>query len=73
VRLFPKSLSDVEYIDLEALPPDHFIACLMQLTVMAAAERNGELVADFETKRSGLRKPQVMRVTGLPPADEAGL
>ena len=45
----------------------------MQLTVMAAAERNGELIADFKADGSGLGKPQVMRIRGLPPADEAGL
>ena len=45
----------------------------MQLPVMTAAERDGELVADFETEGSGLGKPQVMRIGGLPPADETGL
>src|ERR1022692_1205688 len=28
VRLFPKSLGDVECIDLEILPPSDFVACL---------------------------------------------
>ena len=45
----------------------------MQLAMMTAAERHGELVADFETERSGLGKPQVMRVGWLPAADETGL
>ena len=45
----------------------------MQLPMMTAAERDGELVADFEAERSGLRKPQVMRIGRLPAADEAGL
>ena len=45
----------------------------MQLPMMTAAERYGELVADFETERSGLCKPQVMRVGRLPAADQAGL
>ena len=45
----------------------------MQLPVMTAAERNGELVADFETEGSGLGEPQVMRVGWLPATDEAGL
>ena len=40
---------------------------------MNAAERDGELVADFKTEGSRLGKSQVVRVTGLPPADEAGL
>jgi len=45
----------------------------MQLPVMTAAERHGELVADFETEGSGLSEPQVMGVGWLPPADETGL
>ena len=45
----------------------------MQLPMMTAAERNGEFVADFKANGSGLGKPQVMRVAGLPAADEAGL
>ena len=45
----------------------------MQLPMMTAAERNGELVADFEAEGSGLGKPQMMRIGWLPAADEAGL
>ena len=73
MRLFPKSLGDRQRIDIEILPPDHLIAGLMQLPMMTAAERDGELVADFETEGSGLRKPQVMRIGWLPAADQAGL
>ena len=40
---------------------------------MTAAERYGELVADLETQRSGLRKPQMMRIGRLPATDQAGL
>ena len=39
----------------------------MQLPMMTAAERDGELVADFETERSGLGKAQVMRIARLRP------
>jgi hypothetical protein len=34
----------------------------MQLPVMAAAQRHGELIADFETDGSGLGKAQMVRV-----------
>ena len=54
-------------------PPGDFIAGLVQLAVMPAAERDGELVADLEAQGSGLGKPQVMRIGRLPAADEAGL
>ena len=69
-----QSLSgDLQRFDVEVFPPGHFIAGLMQLPVMTAAERNGELVADFKADGSGLGKPQMMRVAGLPAADETGL
>ena len=68
-RLLPQSLGDRERVDIEGLPPDYFIAGLMQLPVMATAEWHSELVADFETERSGLRKPQVMRIGRLSAAD----
>ena len=73
VRLLPKPLGHWQCIDFQTLPPGHFIAGLIHLPVMTAAERYGELVADFETQRSGLRKPQMMRIGWLPAADQAGL
>jgi hypothetical protein len=44
----PKTIGDLERIDLKILPPCHFIASLMQLSMMAATERHGEFIADFE-------------------------
>ena len=41
--------------------------------MMTAAKGYGELVADFEAERPGLRKPQVMRIGRLPAADQARL
>ena len=41
--------------------------------MMSTAERDGELIADFEPQGSGLGKPQMMRIGWLPAADEAGL
>ena len=73
MAFLPKSLGNWQGVDVEALPPGHFIASLMQLTMMTAAERNSEFVADFETQGSGLRKPQVMRIGWLSATDEAGL
>ena len=73
MRLLPQSLGDRQGIDFEIPPPSHFIAGLMQLAVMTAAEGYSELVADFETQRPWLGKPQVMRIGRLPAADETGL
>ena len=69
MRLLPKRLGDLQRLDVEPLPPGDFIAGLMQLPVMTAAERNGELVADLEADGSGLGKAQVMRIGWLPAAD----
>ena len=41
--------------------------------MVSAAERDGELIADFTTERPALREPQVVRIAGLPSADQAGL
>ena len=71
--LLPQVLGDRQCVDLDALPPGNFVARLMQLPVMAAAQRYGELVADLQADGSGLREPQVMRIGGLSAADEAGL
>ena len=69
-RLLPKPLGNWQGIDVEAFPPSHLIAGLMQLPMMTSAKGHGEFVADFETQRSGLRKPQVMRIGWLPAANE---
>ena len=45
----------------------------MQLPMVPAAERHRELIADFEADCPGLGKPQVMRIAGLPAADQARL
>ena len=71
--LIPKRFGDLQRLDVELLPPSHLIARLMQLPVIAAAERNGELVADFKPDSSRLRKPQVMRVGRLAATYETGL
>ena len=72
-RLFPQPLGDHQRVDVDRLPPSHLIASQMKLPMMTAAERDGELVADFETQGSRLRKPQVMRIGRLPAANQAGL
>jgi hypothetical protein len=62
MRLLPQSLGDLEWFDVEFLPPGELVAGLMQLTVMPAAEGNSELIAHFQPNGSGLREAQVMRV-----------
>ena len=73
MALLPKTVSCLESIDPQALPPGLLIAGLMQLPVMPAAKRHGELITDLKTDRPRLRKPQMMRIGRLPPADQARL
>ena len=60
-------------VDFELLPPGNFISGLMELPVVAPAERNGEFIADLEPQCAGLRKAQMMGVAGMPSANQAGL
>ena len=41
--------------------------------MMCAAEWDREFVADLEAETTGLRKPQMMGIAGLAPANEASL
>ena len=45
----------------------------MNLTVMRAAQRHRELIAYLATERTGLHKPQMMRIRRTPTANQAGL
>ena len=73
MAFFPKPLGDLERVDSKIVPPGDFTASLVQLSMVAATERNGELIADFEAQGSRLRKLQVMRIRRLTPTDEACL
>lgn len=74
-RLLPQILGDQKRIDIAVnrLPPFGFIAGLVQLTMMGAAERNGELIAHFEPQRAGLGKAQVMGIRGGAAAEQTRL
>ncbi|MGB8558085.1 MAG: hypothetical protein WCD62_06485, partial [Pseudolabrys sp.] len=56
-----------------AFPPRALIAGLVQLPMMAAAQRHCEFIAHLEANGSGLGKPQMMWIGGLPAADDARL
>ena len=73
MRLLPKAVGSFQCVDFQTLPPSHFIARLMQLPMMTAAERYSELVTDFETEGPGLGKAQGMRIGRLPTANETRL
>ena len=71
MTLLPKSFGDLQGIDLQIFPKSGFVPGLMNLAVVSAAERDGELVADLATERLRLAKAEVMRVSRLTAADQA--
>ena len=73
MTLLPKTSCDLQGIDLESFPPGFLVAGLMQLPMMTAAERHGELITDLEADRPRLRKTQMMRIGRLPAADQTRL
>ena len=54
-------------------PPRCFIAAAVDLSVMRAAYRHREPIADLATERTGLRKTQLMRIRRTPTANQAEL
>ena len=60
-------------IDPDFPPPCGFVAATVDLAMVSAAERDGELIADLATKCPPLRKPQMMGIRGLAAADQARL
>ena len=73
MTFLPEPFGDFHGIDVEVFPPGGFVADLVELAMMAAAERDGEFVTDFAAERSGLRKAEVVSIGRLPAADETGL
>ena len=73
VRLFPKPRSDREGVDPHVVPPGDLVAAVVELTVVIAAERHGELIADFGAERPRLGEADVVRVGRGPAAQDARL
>ena len=67
--LQPQLASRNSRIDANFPPPLSFIAAPMDLAMVAAAQRNGELVAHLARQRSALDEAQVVRVRWLPSAN----
>ena len=54
-------------------PPCSLVTVAVNLAMMSTAERDGEFVADLAPERTMLGKANVVRICGLPSADQAGL
>ena len=73
MRLQPQRAGSNGRINASIFPPSDFIATAMDLAMMAAAQRHGELIADLAPERWVLREAQVVSIRGLPAANQAGL
>ena len=71
--LRPQRSGGADRIDSSFAPPDAFVAAVVDLAVMAAAQRDGELVADLAPEGAALREAQVMGIGRSAAADQAGL
>jgi hypothetical protein len=67
----PERFCVFKCVDIQVIPSGDFIPGLMQLSVMAPAERRGELIADFTAQGSWLSKAQVVRIRRLLEAIQA--
>ena len=73
MRLEPQAPGSGEWIDSGLAPPFGFIAIAVELTMMPAAQRDGELIADLAAKCTALREAQVVGIAGLAATDQARL
>src|SRR5580698_3115056 len=73
MRFKPKCACIYGRVDACLVPPCSFIAVAVHFAMMAAAERDGELVADLAAERPALREAQVVSIARLPSADQARL
>ena len=69
----PKLARQADGLETGFRPPVRFLAGAVQFAMVCPAQRDGEFVADLEAETAGLRKPQMVGIAGLAPADEAGL
>ena len=73
MRLQPQPPGGDGRIDPGLGPPSGFIATAMDLTVVAAAQRHGELITHFSRERAVLREPQMMGIGWNAAANQARL
>ena len=73
VRFAPQTLSNLQRLYVGGLPPFLFVAAAMEVTVVDAAQRHCELIADLAPKRARLPKLDVMGIGRAPAADKARL
>ena len=73
MRLNPQGPGSGEWIDSGFAPPRGFIAVSMELAMMPATQRDGELIADLAAKCTTLREAKVVGIAGPPAAEKTRL
>jgi hypothetical protein len=71
MRFKPQRASNFQDINPKTAPPRCFVTRAVELAMMTATQRNGELVADFTGESAALREPKVMRIGRKSAAHEA--
>ena len=71
--MLPQLSGNSDRVKFELFPPCRFVASPMKGTMVGAAERNRELVADPAAQGSRLHEPQMMSVRRSPSAQQARL
>ena len=69
--VLPQPLGHSDRVDAGDLPPLRFIALPVKGTMVGAAERHRELIADTAAQGPRLHEPEVMGVARLPPTEQA--
>ena len=73
MRLLPELPRDAQRVYFLFIPPGYFVSRLMELPVMAAAERDRKLVAHLDAERARLCEAEMVGIARVAPADDARL
>ena len=71
--MLPQPLRYRQRVEVSSLPPQAFVAALMEFTMVGPAEWDSELIADSAPERAALRELKMMRVRRAAATGQAGL
>ena len=71
--MLPEPMSGRQWIEVDARPPGDLVTAAMNLIMVDAAKRDGELVAHPAAESARLSKAEMVGLAGMTPAREAGL
>ena len=71
--MLPEPMSGPQWIDVDARPPGDLVTAAMNLIMVDAAERDGELIAHPAPESTRLSKAEMVGLAGMTATSEAGL